>query len=109
MLQVKDFIKYVHQDVVLFDLSSSLMCGLFCFEGIVKYMKAQVGPSSKEVTSIEELDKYLNAEPDVTVVGFFEKETELKGAFLKVADKLREKVRFAHTSFKALLDKYEVR
>ncbi|KRT84796.1 Thioredoxin, partial [Oryctes borbonicus] len=77
--------------------------------GIVKYMKAQVGPSSKEVSSIEELEKYLSAEADVSVVGFFEKETELKGAFLKIADKLREKVRFAHTSFNDVLEKYEVK
>ncbi|GJQ69959.1 ERp60 [Trypoxylus dichotomus] len=77
--------------------------------GIVKYMKAQVGPSSKEVSSIEELEKYLGAEADVTVVGLFEKETELKGAFLKIADKLREKVRFAHTSFKDVLEKYDAK
>lgn len=72
-------------------------------------MKAQVGPSSKEVSSLEELEKYLGADADVTIVGLFEKETELKGAFLKIADKLREKVRFAHSSFKDVLEKYDVK
>jgi len=73
--------------------------------GIVKYMKAQVGPSSKEVNTVEELEKYLNAEPETTVVGFFEKESNLKGAFLKLADKLREKVRFAHSTNKDVIEK----
>lgn len=73
--------------------------------GIVKYMKAQVGPSSKELTSLEEFEKFLKAENDVSVVGFFEKESDLKTAFLKLADKLREKVRFAHSSYKAVLEK----
>ncbi|KAJ8923867.1 hypothetical protein NQ315_010449 [Exocentrus adspersus] len=73
--------------------------------GIVKYMKAQVGPSSKELKTVDCLEKFLTADKETAVVGFFEKETELKGAFLKLADKLREKVRFAHTTFKDLLDK----
>lgn len=77
--------------------------------GIVKYMKAQVGPSSKELKTTECLEKFLAAEKDTTVVGFFEKESDLKAAFLKLADKLREKVRFAHTTFMELLDKQGVK
>ncbi|CAH1377773.1 hypothetical protein MTP99_019188 [Tenebrio molitor] len=73
--------------------------------GIVKYMKAQVGPSSKELTSVDDFDKFLKAENDVSVVGFFEKESDLKTAFLKLADKLREKVRFAHSTYKAVLER----
>ncbi|XP_044765397.1 protein disulfide-isomerase A3 [Coccinella septempunctata] len=73
--------------------------------GIVKYMKAQVGPSSKELKTVEELEKFLKSENDVSIVGFFEKESELKTAFLKTADKLRESVRFAHSSYKEVLDK----
>ncbi|CAH0562010.1 unnamed protein product [Brassicogethes aeneus] len=76
--------------------------------GIVKYMKAQVGPSSKEVKSVAELEKFLTAEKEASVVGFFEKESDLKAAFLKTADKLREKVRFAHSTFKDVLDKQGV-
>jgi len=74
--------------------------------GIVKYMKAQVGPSSQELTSVAAFEDFTSKD-DVAVVGFFEKETELKGAFLKLADKLREKVRFGHTTTKALLEKVE--
>ncbi|EFA11421.1 Protein disulfide-isomerase-like Protein [Tribolium castaneum] len=76
--------------------------------GIVKYMKAQVGPSSKELTSVQDLEKFLKAENDVSVVGFFEKESDLKTAFLKLADKLREKVRFAHSTYKPVLEKQGV-
>jgi len=73
--------------------------------GIVKYMKAQVGPSSKDLTTLADFEKFLGVEKDVSVVGFFEKESDLKAAFLKLADKLREKVRFAHSSLKEVLDK----
>ncbi|CAH1980493.1 unnamed protein product [Acanthoscelides obtectus] len=72
--------------------------------GIVKYMKAQVGPSSVELKSKADLDKFLITEKESVVVGFFEKESDLKAAFMKTADQLREKVRFAHTSYKELLD-----
>lgn len=67
-------------------------------------MRAQVGPSSKELTSVEAYDAFL-AKDDVVVIGFFEKETDLKGDFLKAADKLREEVVFGHSSFKDVLDK----
>ncbi|KAK9890375.1 hypothetical protein WA026_010468 [Henosepilachna vigintioctopunctata] len=77
--------------------------------GIVKYMKAQVGPSSRELKTIEDLEKFLRAENDVSVVGFFEKESDLKTAFLKIADKLREKVRFAHSSHKEVLNNQEAK
>lgn len=72
-------------------------------------MKAQVGPSSKELNSNEDLEKFLKSEKESSIVGFFEKESDLKAAFLKVADKLREKVRFAHTSSKSLLEHKDIK
>jgi protein disulfide isomerase family A protein 3 len=69
-------------------------------------MKAQVGPSAQELTSVPAFDDFTSKD-DVAVVGFFEKETDLKGAFLKLADKLREKVHFGHTTTKELLEKKE--
>jgi protein disulfide isomerase family A protein 3 len=72
--------------------------------GIVKYLKAQVGPSSRELSSVADFEEFISKE-DVAVVGFFEKETDLKGAFLKLADKLREKVHFGHSTTKAVLEK----
>lgn len=72
-------------------------------------MKAQVGPSSSELKTSECLKNLLANEKESVLVGFFEKESDLKAAFLKVADKLREKVKFAHTSFKELLDTQKVK
>lgn len=72
--------------------------------GIVKYLKAQVGPSSKDLNSQNALQDFISKE-DVAIVGFFEKESDLKVAYLKVTDKLREKVRFGHSSKKDVLDK----
>lgn len=69
--------------------------------GIVKYMKSQVGPASKELTSIEVAEAFLAA-PEVSVV-YFGEDSKLKDAFLQAADKLRETVRFAH-SVKAEVD-----
>lgn len=71
-------------------------------------MKAQVGPSSVELKTPESLKKFLAAEKDSALVGFFEKDSDLKTAFLKIADKLREKVRFAHTSNKELLKEQDL-
>ncbi|XP_066158872.1 protein disulfide-isomerase A3 [Euwallacea fornicatus] len=73
--------------------------------GIVKYMKSQVGPASRELKAIADLEKLLSGEKESVVVGFFEKESDLKAAFLQLANKLREKVQFAHSSFKEVLDK----
>lgn len=72
--------------------------------GIVKFMRAQVGPSSKELNSVAELEAFQNKD-DVVVIGFFEKETDLKGDFLKTAEKMRERITFAHSTKKEVLDK----
>lgn len=75
--------------------------------GIVKYMRAQTGPASKELNSLEELEKYLQAQ-ETTLIGFFEKDSPLKSTFQKYADKNREKQRFGHTSAADALQKYGV-
>merc|ERR1712047_44067 len=59
--------------------------------GIVKYMKAQVGPASKEVKSDDELAALL-AKPEVVVVSY-DKDTDV---FMKVANAQRESVAFGH-------------
>lgn len=68
-------------------------------------MKSQVGPSSKDLSS-EEVFKNFLSKDEVVVVGFFETETDLKGKFLQVANKLRENVNFGHTTSKTVIDKY---
>ncbi|XP_063548253.1 protein disulfide-isomerase A3 [Cydia strobilella] len=72
--------------------------------GIVKYMRAQVGPSSKDLLTVADYENFLKKD-EVTVIGFFEKESDLKGEFVKTADKMREEVTFAHSSAKEVLDK----
>lgn len=73
-------------------------------DGIVKYMRAQVGPSSKDLLTVASFEDML-AKDDVVVIGFFEKETDLKGQFLKTADKMREEITFAHSSAEKVLKK----
>uniref|UniRef100_A0A0N5BWA7 Protein disulfide-isomerase n=1 Tax=Strongyloides papillosus TaxID=174720 RepID=A0A0N5BWA7_STREA len=73
-------------------------------DGIVKYMRGQSGPSSKELKSVAEYEKFI-ADEDHSVIGFFESESKLKDSFLKVADTERDRFRFGHTSDKALLEK----
>lgn len=82
---------------------------MFCFSaGIVKYMRAQVGPSSIDITSSQAFSDFI-AKADVGIVGFFTSDSDLKATFLKVADKMREKVRFGHTSAQSVLDKQSVK
>lgn len=46
-------------------------------DGIVKYMRSQVGPASKELTSVEVAEAFLAA-PEVSVV-YFGEDSKLKG------------------------------
>lgn len=75
-------------------------------QGIVKYMKAQTGPASRELKTLAELEKFLTAQ-ETSIVGFFAKDSALKTNFLKFAEKYREKHRFAHTSAADALNKYD--
>ena len=73
--------------------------------GIAKYMKAQVGPASKELIDENCLKSFL-ASDEIGVVGFFEEaDSPLATAFHAVSKKLKEKVKFAHTTTKSLLEK----
>ncbi|XP_055917609.1 protein disulfide-isomerase A3 [Eupeodes corollae] len=72
--------------------------------GIAKFMRAQVGPASKEIISVEEFDKFLAAK-EAAIFGFFETDSKVKNIFTKFADKMREKYRFGHSSAKTVLEK----
>jgi hypothetical protein len=75
-----------------------------CSVGIVKYMRAQVGPASKDILTVEAFETFLKVQ-EASIVGFFEKESELKSVFFKFADKKREKHRFGHSSDPSVLSK----
>lgn len=64
-----------------------------------------MGPASKELTS-EEAHKVFLETDEVSVIGYFEKDdSPLSAAYHTVSKKLKEKVRFGHTSAKEVLDK----
>lgn len=66
--------------------------------GIVKYMKSQVGPSSKFLKTAKDLEALLGAADDVIVVGVFKDDKEeLAVEHAKVANKMRDRCTFAHT------------
>jgi len=66
--------------------------------GIVKYMRAQVGPASKNIQSLEELEKFLGIK-ETSLFGYFEDmDSKLAKTFLSFADQNREKYRFGHSS-----------
>lgn len=72
--------------------------------GIAKYMRAQVGPASKEIRSVQELKKFLDTK-DTTIFGYFtDVNSQLAKNFLKFADKNREKYRFGHSSSTDVLE-----
>lgn len=70
-------------------------------------MRAQTGPASKELNSLAELEKYLQAQ-ETTLIGLFDGDSALKSVFNKYADKYREKQRFGHTNAADALKKYDV-
>ncbi|XP_053350065.1 protein disulfide isomerase family A, member 7 isoform X2 [Clarias gariepinus] len=72
--------------------------GLRTADGIVSYMKKQVGPSSVALHSEADLDAFINVF-DSSVVGFFSESDNLQLAeFLKASSALRDSYRFAHTT-----------
>ena len=62
--------------------------------GIVKFMKAQVGPSSKECSSDSDVDK-LRQKDEVVVVGYYSDDEEMS-QFKKAAESMRDNVAFGH-------------
>lgn len=73
--------------------------------GIAKFMRAQVGPASKNIFTIEELEKFLNTK-DTTLFGYFsDSGSKLANTFAKFADKNREKYRFGHSNNAEVLAK----
>lgn len=67
-------------------------------------MRAQVGPSSKELQSVADYEAFIGKD-DVVVVGYFKTETDLKGDFFKTADKMREQITFGHSTKDDVLKK----
>lgn len=77
----------------------------FLYVSWLYLFQSQVGPASTELTSEKAHKMFLEAD-EVSVIGYFEKDdSPLAAVFHTVAKKLREKVRFAHTSTKEVLDK----
>lgn len=74
--------------------------------GIVKYMQKEGGPSSAELKSEKDVEKFLDKD-EYVVVGCFEKDSKLKETFLSVASSERDHYRFAHTSEASFLKKHK--
>lgn len=75
-------------------------------DGIVNLMASKAGPSSKELTSVAEAEKFL-IKKDYVVVGFFsDSDSAIAKAFKKTADALSTDLKFGHSTEKAVLDKY---
>uniref|UniRef100_A0A672PGB0 protein disulfide-isomerase n=1 Tax=Sinocyclocheilus grahami TaxID=75366 RepID=A0A672PGB0_SINGR len=77
-------------------------------DGIVSHLKKQAGPSSVELKSEAEFQKFIG-DRDASVVGFFaDGGSAAQGEFLKAASALRESYRFAYTNVEDLLKKHDV-
>ncbi|XP_055534818.1 protein disulfide-isomerase A3-like [Wyeomyia smithii] len=72
--------------------------------GIAKYMKTMVGPASKDLLTLDAFEAFLKVQ-ETTLVGFLQKESDLKGVFLKYADSQRERLRVGHSSAQDVLEK----
>lgn len=70
-------------------------------------MRTKAGPVSRELNTVEEIEKFLG-NSEHSIIGFFKSaDSSLATEFKKVADQLAESYRFAHTSSAALLAKYK--
>jgi protein disulfide-isomerase A3 len=74
-------------------------------DGIVKYMLSKAGPTSREISTEAELEKFLSSAAPV-IVGFFDELGSVAHkAFEGAAGALSEDFRFAHTFSKDLASK----
>lgn len=75
-------------------------------DGIVKYMRTKAGPSSKDLLTVKDAEKFLG-NSEHSVVGFFSSaDSALLAEFKKAAEQLSEEFRFAYTTNKDVLAKY---
>merc|ERR1719186_2281973 len=72
--------------------------------GITKFMKSQVGPASKVISTVAEADAIL-AKKDVVIFAFGAADSTIQQTFAKTAAKLREDYTFAHTSAEEVMTK----
>uniref|UniRef100_UPI00358F7B72 protein disulfide-isomerase A3 n=1 Tax=Myxine glutinosa TaxID=7769 RepID=UPI00358F7B72 len=76
-------------------------------DGIVSFLKKQAGPSSVELATEADFDKFVG-HADASIIGFFEEAGSVSQAeFLKLASAQRDNYRFAHTSVPSLLEKQD--
>ena len=74
-------------------------------------MRSQVGPASRLYETRKQLEEGLNKAKEVVVLGIFEKDdkSSLQTKFVKVADKLRESINFAHVFADAVSDVFDLK
>lgn len=78
-------------------------------DGIVRYMRNKAGPSSKELKTVAEAEKFLSND-DHSIVGFFESSSAKENVeFQKLATALSDDFRFAHTFSADVINKYNHR
>ncbi|XP_014351967.1 protein disulfide-isomerase A3-like [Latimeria chalumnae] len=74
-------------------------------DDIVKYMWTRAEVTPAELKTSEDLNNFIN-NFDASIVGFFVKNSSHQEEFLRAADSLRTKYRFAYTNAPELLKKY---
>lgn len=76
-------------------------------DGIVKYMKNKAGPSSKELKTVAEAEKFLG-NSEQSIIGFFESaDSAANKEFQKLATVLSDDYRFAHSFNADINNKYQ--
>ncbi|XP_039622871.1 protein disulfide isomerase family A, member 7 [Polypterus senegalus] len=77
-------------------------------DGIVSHMKKQAGPSSVELKTAKDLEKFIS-HYDASIVGFFSSSDSAQLAeYVKAASELRDHYRLAHTSIPELLEAHNI-
>ncbi|XP_055330013.1 protein disulfide-isomerase A3-like [Paramacrobiotus metropolitanus] len=76
-------------------------------DGIVRTMRTEAGPSSKELHSEADLAKFLES-AEAVVVGYLSAGNDkLKEWYTKAADTMKEELRFAHTTNEKLFGQHK--
>ncbi|EDO32930.1 predicted protein [Nematostella vectensis] len=66
--------------------------------GIASYMRSQVGPSSRILSSLKAVQDFMKEKDDVTIMGFFDGEDDkMLESYLEANNDVRDDYPFAHT------------
>lgn len=76
-------------------------------DGIVKYMRGKAGPTSKDLKTLADVEKFIGGKGQVIVAFLSTEDSKILKEFTKIADSMSEDFKFGYTSDPEALTKFD--